>query len=262
MLRNLEQKKTRSLELNTAFGWADTDVSFIESLTFLQELIIINAKLKSVAAVGRLKQLESLTIWPIPIDLDFSHFDKLRECALTWNSSLADLLECNTLENLFLDRFDQPDFVALYKLTKLEKVGFVNSKTISLHGIEKLQALKKLRLGNMSKLESLDGLRNLSELEDLNLDCCKKITNIDALAGLTNLRRLSIDNCGDIASLSPLRNLKNLERVTFVESTNILDGDLSPLARNAALTIAFKNRKHYSHSREELNPVNHSIRTN
>jgi hypothetical protein len=67
---------------------------------------------------------------------------------------------------------------------------------------------------------------------------------------LTALKKLHLNNGGAIASLKPLLNLDGLESVMFYESTNIVDGDLSPLLRQKNLArISFQNRRHYSHQR-------------
>ncbi len=72
------------------------------------------------------------------------------------------------------------------------------------------------------------------------------------LASLVKLRTLDLNNDGEIASLKPLDKLIRLERVTFYETTNILDGDLSPIISKNLSRVAFKNRRHYSHTREEF----------
>ena len=70
------------------------------------------------------------------------------------------------------------------------------------------------------------------------------------------LGSLGLDNMGDIQSLKPLAQLSQLHRVTFVESTNILDGDLSPLVGLPSLElVSFQNRRHYSHRREAFRPL-------
>ena len=79
--------------------------------------------------------------------------------------------------------------------------------------------------------------------------------SIDEIGRLTRLMRLFLNNIGPLASLAPLDQLTNLEWMTFDGSTNILDGDLSPLTRLPHLSrVAFQNRRHYSHTRKEIRP--------
>jgi hypothetical protein len=95
----------------------------------------------------------------------------------------------------------------------------------------------------------------LRALEVLDIETCKKIGQLDQVSDLTHLKQLTFANCGDIASIKPIRNLKNLETVHFWESTNILDGDLLPLAELPNLKdVRFKNRKHYSLRCEQFSP--------
>ena len=70
---------------------------------------------------------------------------------------------------------------------------------------------------------------------------------------MSRLRKLHVSNANEIESLKPLEKLSGLEWVTFVESTDIRDGDLSPLLRQKNLSrVSFQNRRHYSHSREDF----------
>jgi internalin A len=92
-------------------------------------------------------------------------------------------------------------------------------------------------------------------MDKLEIGTCRKIRVIDEVSSLAKLREFYLDNVGDIQSLKPLAQLSQLHRVTFVESTNILDGDLSPLVGLPNLElVAFQNRRHYSHRSEVFRP--------
>lgn len=62
---------------------------------------------------------------------------------------------------------------------------------------------------------------------------------------------MKIDNCGDIESLKPIQHLKKLKELSFAESTNILDGDLSPC--KGIKSVGFMERKHYTLKYADLN---------
>lgn len=59
---------------------------------------------------------------------------------------------------------------------------------------------------------------------------------------------LASGDLAEIASIRPLSRLRRLERLFLTESTNVLDGDLSPLLELTRLEhVAFVDRPHYSH---------------
>jgi hypothetical protein len=96
----------------------------------------------------------------------------------------------------------------------------------------------------------LDALTELVELEITN---CPRLERIDVVARLAELQKLTLGNNGKVESLKPLRGLRNLHWLTFPESTNIVDGDLTPLLELPSLRkVAFQNRRHYSHRREQI----------
>ena len=111
-------------------------------------------------------------------------------------------------------------------------------------------------MANLKRLESLAGIEGLEALEELEIHTCRAIRSIDEIGSLSNLKKLRLNNDGEIESLKPLEKLSTLEEVSFYESTNILDGDLSPLLRQNRLSrVSFQNRRHYTHRREEFVPA-------
>jgi hypothetical protein len=102
-------------------------------------------------------------------------------------------------------------------------------------------------------LASLAGLDALEGLERLQIDGCKQFGDLEPIAKCNRLEFLSVANAGSIPSLAPIRRLSNLKHVSFVESTQIEDGDLSMLLELPSLEkVSFQNRRHYSHTREQI----------
>lgn len=122
-----------------------------------------------------------------------------------------------------------------------------------LTGLETLRGLKSLRLGNLKRLRSLSAIEQLTNLESLEMHACPLVRSIDQVSHLRQLKKLYLIDDGKIESLAPLSKISGLEEVLFYESTNILDGDLSPLTHQRnLLKVSFQNRRHYSHKREDF----------
>lgn len=252
--RRLQEKSIAALELNHAKGWRGDDLSFLAEFSELRAFKIIDLSISSVEPVHQLRELRSLdVITYCKTELRFSTFPNLERCALEWRPKAVSVSDCKTLKKLFVNRYDGGDVESFARLRNLESLSLLNAPIENLHGLRTLKCLRSLRLANLRKLSSLEGIEGLTNLEELEIHTCRSIGTIEAIASLTKLRTLDINNDGAIASLKPLEKLGLLERVTFYESTNILDGDLSPLEAQKHLSrVAFKNRSHYSTTSQEV----------
>jgi len=116
-----------------------------------------------------------------------------------------------------------------------------------------LTSLRRLKIVRGTKLASLAGIEVLRRLRELHIETCRKITKIDPIGKLEGLERLLLPNNGEIESIKALRGLKKLRQFLFYESTNIKDGDLTPLKDLPNLQdVAFQPRRHYNLKEEEL----------
>jgi Leucine-rich repeat (LRR) protein len=250
----LQEKEIAELELNDGKGWHGESIEFIRKFPNLKALDIIDFRIQSVEPVHDLNQLRTLTILTYcKTRLQFSNFPFLEECSLEWRQGAESLFDSVQLKELFVNRYKGRDLRSFSKLHNLVSLILLGASIASLAGIEALTKLNRLRLGDLRRLQSLTGIENLTALERLNVGTCRKIGGIDQVARLSNLREFFLNNDGPIASLKPLDSISGLETVTFSESTNVLDGDLSPLARQPHLSrVSFQNRRHYSHRREDF----------
>ena len=241
------------LELNQGNGWSGKDISFLKQLGHLRLFKIIDFNISSIASIHYLHKLKALEILTYcDTEVNFSQFPLLYECALEWRPGAKSIFECSGLGRLFVNNFDCTGVESFGRLVSLESLALLNAPLESIVGLRPLIHLKALRLANLRRLVSLSGLECLTNLKELEINTCPKIHSIDEMAALAELRILNLNNDGPIRSLSPLRNLKALEMVNFYESTNIVDGDLSPLVRaEHPLKVSFRNRRHYSCKRED-----------
>jgi hypothetical protein len=186
-------------------------------------------------------------------EIHFESFPALEDCRLTWRERAASLFECSILRRLFLSDYSRESTDSFARLARLEALSIASSAVTSLEGLGSLRMLKFLGLYGLKRLRSLEGIESLANLETLEVNECRSLSGIAEIGQLNNLRRLELNDDGRLPSLKPLESLRELREVLFYESTNILDGDLSPLTQLPRLKkVSFRNRHHYSHRREQL----------
>lgn len=250
----LRRREINELELNSGKGWQGQDISFLSHFPMLRGLRILDQTLRNVEPIHELKRLEVLHLnayFKTRIRLDT--FKHLRECVLEWGEGAESLFECMMLESLFVNRYPGPTIEPFLHLGALQDLAIYSSPLASLELIGRLTRLRRLRLALLRKLSSLHGIEDLKGLRELTITTCRRITGIGPVAALTSLEILHLDNCGILDSLHPVSGLTRLRTLTFAGSTNIRDGDLSPIKNLLALDyLAFQSRPHYTHQREHF----------
>jgi Leucine-rich repeat (LRR) protein len=255
--RDLFKQPIAELELNRGKGWHGRDLSFLSDFPELLALRVNGRTAESVSPIHALHNLRALDIMTYcKTEIRFGEFPHLIECALQWRPKATSLFDCVGLKKLFVTGFSGSDTAPFGRLKNLESLAILGSPVRNLEGLRPLVNLRSLRLGDLRKLETLGAIEDLIQLEKLEINVCRKIGSIEEIGSLINLRELYLDNMGDIQSSKPLESLHQLRRLTFVESTNILDGNLSPLfcLPNLEMT-SFQNRKYYSNRREDFRPA-------
>lgn len=255
--RTLLKQPVSELELNRGKGWHGGSLEFLSNFPELLALSIIGRTAESIEPIHQLHNLRLLRVLAYCKNaIRFHEFPHLIHCGLQWRPKAVSVFDASGLRVLFVNGFNGSDAQKFGRLTNLESLTILGSPIRSLEGLASLLELRSLRLGDLRQLLSLSGIENLVRLEKLEINTCRKIRVIDEISSLAKLRELYLDNMGDIQSLKPLAQLSHLHRVTFVESTNILDGDLTPLTGLPGLElVSFQNRRHYSHRRETFRPL-------
>jgi hypothetical protein len=246
----------KELELNYAKGWKGEELGFLRQLAGLEALEITDRTTNDVAVVNEVESLRRLKIFTYcKTELRFSQFPRLEECVLEWRPKAASLFEHRGIKKLFINKWNRGrDLTDFSGMTQLESLRLYSPTRLeSLAGVESLSRLTWFELAMATRLTSLAGIESLTNLEHLELHTCRKIRDISLVAALRRLRAFYLLNCGEIESIEPLRGLQDLEEFLFYESTNVLDGDLSPLQALPKLrSVAFMERPHYSLTREDL----------
>ncbi len=250
----ISSQDIRELELNYAKGFVGKDLSFLQHLPFLRVLLLTHRTIEDISPIHHLRNLIVLEVNTYcRTQIDFSRFTLLEECVLEWRPKATSLFNCTMLRKLFLNSYTGKSTDSFAALVNLEYLGLANASVVDLKGLSTLRALRFLGLYNPKKLESLIGIEPLSSLEHLEVNGCKRMRSIEPVAELTQLKNLHFCDDGHIESLRPIANLNKLEEVLFYGSTNILDGDLSPLIDLPHLRkVSFEERLHYSLSRSEI----------
>lgn len=236
-----------------SLGGSKRDISFLTRLPWLVRLILI-AYLEDISPIGLLTNLRQLTIgggWKLPIDL--SGLQDLRECELDFAPGAATVLKCRRLRSLHLRGYKPVAEDSWSTLEELETLRLDDSSIAGMPPLGRPQRLLKLELGLCPKFVALESICRCIELKELIIDSCTMLRSIEALGCLQQLVWVDLTNNGDIESLRPLERIASLERVTFLGSTRIMDGDLSPLFNLPRLKeVLFEPRRHYSHKPEDF----------
>ncbi|PIE46533.1 MAG: hypothetical protein CSA42_08050 [Gammaproteobacteria bacterium] len=250
-------QKIFALRLSESAGWKSDDLSFVAELTQLRGIEIYSWKVKDIKPIQDLINIESIGLQcEFEEQIDFSVFNNLIDCHLMWRPKCESLFSCTSLKTLNIDKYPYQDFIGLKSLTLLERLQITSRKLESVKGIEELAELKILDLFNCPKLSSLHGIENLASFHTLELENCKKIDDLNTISNHNQIEKIVLNSCGKIKTLSPIESCKNLKELTFIENTVIEDGNLTLFNRLPNLKkMLFANRKHYSHSCEEIKDI-------
>lgn len=240
------------LEINISLGYPNLSVEFLKNFIFITMLNVIDQPLQNTDEINLLRDLKELSLdsyFYTPIDFD--NFPNLETCNIHWTPNAINLFKRHNLKTLSITSYKGKSSKDFSLLHRLENLSIINSPIEEISDLAILKNLRYLDLTLLRKLSSLHGIENLTKLEFLTVDNCHKINSIEEISNLVNLKELSISNDGKIETVKPIEKLKNLESIFFIEDTNILDGDLSPIEKLAKLKkVLFMNRKHYSHKRD------------
>jgi hypothetical protein len=246
----------RDVYVNIAFGWPGYDLSFVKDVPDLLSLEVLTSRVDDPAVVESLTRLRFLSLSLIITGrIDFSRFPELEEVYLTWTPKAESVFGCTSLRKIGMSRYktEEGDLSAFCSLSNLEVLGLGVCNITRIGDLSCLTHLRKLEINRATKLASLDGIELLRGLRELHIETCRRIGRIDPIAQLENLERLLLPNNGPIDSLKPLRRLKKLREFFFYESTNVLDGDLTPLKDLPNLEdVAFQPRRHYNLKPDDL----------
>lgn len=250
-VRYIRENDIKWISLNNLF-YSDENIEFLVDCSFIEKLSITSSSILDYSGLKHLNNLQSLSIEEPKGEVDLSTITSLEELSTEFSKNVIGLDMLNKLKTLKLWKYNpkSKSLKELSSITSLEELQISQSNIRSLEGCENFANLKKFELNYLAKLEYIDEIeKNADTLISLRFDYCKKIKNHDYVSCLRKLNLLAFDNCGEIPSIGFIRQMPNLENFIFV-NTNITDGDLSPCI--GLKYVGFLNKKHYSHTREDL----------
>ncbi|HAL45873.1 MAG: hypothetical protein A2Y12_14590 [Planctomycetes bacterium GWF2_42_9] len=251
VVRYCIQNDIKELELNWAKGFKSDDLALLKDLSQLEAFDICDYTIKDISGIGSLRNLKELNISTYcKTQIDLSNFTQLESLSLFWRKNTIGFEKLKNLRKLFLYKYN-PITKDLSELAALDSLEYLSLKSPSIESIGNVTSLKQnlkfLGIYAATKLQNIDSLAELTNLQTLELDTCKKINQLDAIGKMKSLEKLSISNCGSIESLEPVSKLMNLNELRFIESTNIIDGNINIVSSLPKLEkIVFQNRRHYN----------------
>jgi hypothetical protein len=258
-LKTMKKDNLKNLELNPNYFRCDsnTDLSFLKEFLFIERLSILTNRLNKSFQFEFFPSLRELFFPETNVPIQFDFFRHLKKCGFNWKTTGAQTIFGNQLiETLFVEKYDLLDFDFLGSLINLRelRIGF-SRNLVSLNGIHAMKMLQSVEIFQCQNLKDLNDLSGLVNLQLLSVENCKKINSVESIADLANLKTLFYLENGTLPTIDNLYTLTNLEQINLF-GTEILDGQLHVLEylhKNHRLKkINFKNKKYYSHTREQL----------
>ena len=249
------------ISISRYYGYKLNELDFLKDYPFIEQISVTSQTIK-LSGLNYLTNLKSLSLINGKQKIDFSNFPNLKNCKIEWNNKLKNINSCKKLSKLQITKFNTKDknLIILSDLINLEKLNLIRTNINSLKGIEKLLKLEELEINFAKNIEYLSEIVNISDtLKILYLNNCKNIKDYKDIAKLQNLYWLKLTKCNNIASLKFIKQMPNLKKLSFVD-TNILDGNLK--ACIGLDFIGFSNKKHYSHTLQQIRKLNNPQKKN
>jgi hypothetical protein len=225
------------LVLNYAKGFRERDLRFLEHLPLkrLDILARTHAELDPIYSLA--ETLEDLNLQTAAVAIDVSRFPRLLGLGAAWAQVRESVSGAPKLNDLFLLAYGDSDLLPLAGNVELLSLRMKDRPRVrSLEGVEYLTKLRKLTMP-MARVSDLGPLQSNLLLEVLDFSYCKQLTDLTPIEVLPKLTEIDFSECGDIATVRPLLRLPLVEQVYMWGSTDILDGDLAPIATLSRLRI-------------------------
>ena len=228
------------------------DFSDFVDKEFIRKLIIgkcfLLEKILNVDALYTLRNLEFLSI-DQPIQLDLLQFSNLTTLYVTGDNKVKNIGALTNLRHLLITSTTYKDLTHLENLRNLETLRICGGRIKSLQGIEAFRYLDSLKTLYCRKLTDIASISELVYLKRLHIEKCAQVTDLSFLQGNQTIRHLFVDKVSNLCFIS---SMPNLEKISF---WNCIDGNLEPLIHTPSHIYFYPNKKHYSHTLEQVNKM-------
>lgn len=219
---------------------------------FIRKLIIgdsfLLAEILNVDALYTLRNLEFLSI-DQPVKLDLLQFRNLTTLYVTGDNKVENIGALTNLRHLLITSTTYTDLTHLANLRNLETLRICGGRIKSLQGIEAFRHLESLKILYCRKLTDMASLSGLPHIKMLHIEKCAQVTDLSFLQGNQTIRHLFVDKVSNLCFIS---SMPNLEEISF---WNCIDGNLEPLIHTQSHIYFYPNKKHYSHTLEQINEM-------
>ncbi|WP_299811276.1 hypothetical protein [uncultured Shewanella sp.] len=250
----INEHNLKSILLNQRLGWKSQELSLLTQIKDLKCLYLMDDEIEDISVIEKLTSLENLLLECSHIKRvgDLSKLIRLNRVSIDWRPCLDSLHQLNSLECIRIDKYKAQDLSKFISLPNLKRLDLVMGTINSLTGIERFTNLEKLMLYRCSKLTDISSVTK-NCIKELEIESCKKIANLEVTFEVRTLEKLIIDKCQEIGSITGISNLTKLNKVTIAD-TIILDGDMKKfgLLHNKGVKVWFTNKKFYSHKLEDF----------
>ncbi|MDF2176842.1 hypothetical protein P2G88_01075 [Aliiglaciecola sp. CAU 1673] len=252
ILSVIKQNDIKSVLLNCSFGWPAGSIDFLEEIKGVKGIYLYDNLIQDLTPLEYLSDLEVVYLEcpKVKKSCRFDFFDNLKDLRVDWRACFSSLFNCSHLETLVVNNFAAEDLGQFCVSESLTRLDIIKSKIISVDGIGNLRKLKSLCLYGCSKLLDISAVSQL-DLERIEIKSCKKVEKLDPIFSISSIEEVDLDGCG---AFSSDRNLKNLRSLKLLNLGDVYfeDGELHELPRLDGVDVWLKNKKHYSHSFNQL----------
>ncbi|MCC2548489.1 hypothetical protein LJY25_18725 [Hymenobacter sp. BT175] len=216
------------------------NLSFLSSMTDLNELVIESDSVKSFVELAACQQLVKVTIKSNSlVDLGFAvSLGTLNTLFVTTNKelNLEPLAQCKGLIMLNILDANIKSFETIASLQELSSLGLVRATVDSFKLRKQLRNLKRFTFTGSNQKFEMGFLDKLPKtLEDLSIENIDDINKVSILSSFVRLKKLSIEK-SRIGDLKFTKNLIDLEQIS-IRGTSI--SDISPLLKLPKLNFLF-----------------------